>query len=142
MWSNTMTVAWRAPRGQMAQWEPLLQIVRESLAIDPQWLAQEHQRQGRVAGQMRDLQSYQQQVLGEILDSRRATTAAIAHSGYLLITGQHERVNPATGQTMLVPDNAANVWVDGQGNAVYSEDQGYNPANDQTLGGDWSAVGR
>lgn len=140
-WSNNETVFWRAPAGEMAQWEPILTHIRESAALNPEWQAQEQLSQQVLTQSFRnaqqaeiaraqarlDTQHYVQQVAREITEHHERTQAEIRNDQYLLMTDQEEYVNPYSGKVDLGSNQWRQRWVSADGDELYTDDESFDP---------------
>lgn len=120
MWSNKDTMLIRAPEGELAQWEPLLHRIRESVVLNPQWVAGEivsqeflsqsflNAQQAEQARSRRalEIQQHIQQMDRQIAEHRMRTNEAIQDPAYLTMVGQEEYVNPFTDE----PETGSNEW--------------------------------
>jgi len=120
MWSNKDTMLIRAPEGELAQWEPLLHRIRESVVLNPQWVAGEivsqeflsqsflNAQQAEQARSRRalEIQQHIQQMDRQIAEHRMRTNEEIQDPAYLTMVGQEEYVNPFTDE----PETGSNEW--------------------------------
>ena len=84
MWANKETFFVRTPLNEYEQWEPVFQIIRNSIKINRQWLA------GEIRGQLQrsqiviDTQREIQRIDHEITAHRQITNAEINNNMFLI----------------------------------------------------------
>jgi hypothetical protein len=155
MWSNKDTVLMRAPEGELDHWEPVLLRTVESVQLSQEWLAREARSQGMLtntflqaqqasnardrammqaqqASQARDrsfldVQHQVQQIDQEIADHRAMTNSEIQNDQYLNLMGLEEYENPHTNETDVGTNEWQNRWVNADGEALYTDDQTFDP---------------
>jgi hypothetical protein len=135
MWSNKDTVLMRAPEGELETWEPVLQHIRESVQITPQWLAQEivnqefltrsflNAQQASMARDRRMLEVQQQlqQMDRQIVEHRQRTNAEIQNDAYLTLMDLEEYVNPYTSEVDVGSNQWQHRWVNENGDEYYTD---------------------
>jgi len=126
-WSNQHTLALRAPLAEAARWRPVLEIIRQSLQFNPQWVAAYVRAQGQRAEMARETMEYIQRIDREILENRRKTHADIRHESYLFLTGQEEYVNPFTREVEQDTSEYKHRWTNAGGERIYSDDRDFDP---------------
>lgn len=147
-WSNKETILWRAPAEEMEQWEPVLRHIRESVELNPEWLAREQVSQqmlmqsfqnaqradiARAKARM-DTQHYIQQVAQEIAEHRDRTQAEIRNDMYLTMTNQEEYINPYTSKVDIASNQWKHRWVSETGDELYTDDEWFDPNVPPDLG--------
>lgn len=140
-WSNKETILMRAPAEELAQWEPILKHIRESVEVDPMWQAQEQVNEQMLTQAFQnaqqadiarararlDTQHYVQQVAQEITEHRDRTQAEIRNDMYLSMTSQEEYVNPYTNKVDVGSNEWQHRWVSESGDEFYTDDQSFDP---------------
>jgi hypothetical protein len=133
LWKNRQTMLIRAPKGELAKWEPVLQVIQNSGIWNISWVAGEvngqRQRSGLIAATQKELQEMD----NAINESRRKTSSEINKDMYLTLTGQNEYTNPITGKVETDTDSWKNRWVNASGDIIYSDNQSYDPNHDPNL---------
>jgi hypothetical protein len=133
LWKNRETMLIRAPEGQLANWEPVLNVIQNSGKWSIPWVTGEVNGQRKRAGQVLATQQEIEAMDKAITDNRRNTYSEINKDMYHTLTGQDEFKNPFTGQTEVDTDSWQRRWVDASGNVIYSNDTNYDPNNDVNL---------
>lgn len=133
MWQNRQTVCARAPFDDFAAWEKVGAMIYGSVRFDPQWLARAAQATEQRTANAQATQRYIQEVDRQIVEHRRNTNAEIRHSGYLLVTGQEDYINPHTGETEIRPDGWKHHWQNSAGEVVVSNTGNYDPNHDEGI---------
>jgi hypothetical protein len=142
MWSNKDTVLMRAPEEEFDDWTPVFACIRESVKIDPLWLAQEivnqeflrhsflNAQQAAMARDRRLLEVQQQiqQIDREIVEHRQRTNAEIMNDNYLNLMNLEEYRNPYTKQVEYGSNQWHYRWVT-EGEDVYYTDDEYDDPN-------------
>jgi hypothetical protein len=126
-WSNQCTLAMRAPTAEVVRWQPVLEIIRQSLQFNPQWVAAATRAAGERAQMAQETMKYIQRVDQEIFEHRAKTNAEIRHENYLFLTGQEEFVNPYTKEVERDTDEYKYRWTNFSGDRIYSEDRNFDP---------------
>lgn len=127
MWSNQYTLDLRAPADEADQWKPVLDIIRQSVQFNPQWVAAAVRAAGQrgktVEETMKAIQSIDQQ----IYENRVKTNANIQHENYLLLTSQDEYINPFSGKVERDTNEYKRRWTTEQGDMIYTDQDEFNP---------------
>ncbi len=130
IWSNPITCSWWSPRGQMAHWQTTLQMIFQSMTLNPAWVRQEILRQAQAAGTLAAVQDAIARIDGEIVTNRMATNMAINRQQQLNLMGMSAVTDPRTGQQYAVPTEATGLYVDpNTGEATYTTDPNYDPSS-------------
>jgi hypothetical protein len=133
MWSNQFSFLMRAPAAQAEQWKPLLDIIRQSIQFNPEWVQAYVQKSGErgqtAAETMRHLARLDQ----EIFENRSKTRNATQHENYLLLTGQEEYVNPFTKEVERDSADYPHRWTNANGDRFYSELETFDPNRQPAL---------
>lgn len=127
MWTNEDTVTFRAPVQEYESWKKVLDTIRGSLQMNPQWVAAVHRAMGERAKNALETQRYINKVANEIVENRRRTHAEIRHENWLFMTGQEEYKNPFNGQTELGTYDYHHRWVNNQGEILYTDENSFDP---------------
>jgi hypothetical protein len=133
LWKNRQTMLIRTPAGEMAKWEPVLQVIQNSGIWNMNWITGEvngqRQRSGLIAATQRELQEMD----NAINENRRKTFSEINKDMYLTITGKNEYTNPYTSKVETDTDNWKNRWINESGDIIYSDNPNYDPNKDPSL---------
>jgi hypothetical protein len=127
MWSNDDTVMFRAPADEFDAWKPVLDMVRSSRKMNPQWVAAVTKAMGQRAQAALETQQYINRVAHEIVENRRRTHAEIRHENWLFISGQEEYKNPFTGEIERGTSAYPYRWENNQGDVLYTDQNGFDP---------------
>ena len=127
MWSNEDTVVFRAPVAEFDAWKPVLDLIRSSREMNPQWVAAVNKAVGERTKNALETQRYINKVANEIVENRRRTHAEIRHEQWLFISGQEEYKNPFTGKTELGTSDYRYRWVNNQGDILYTDENSFDP---------------
>jgi len=140
LWNNKDSFSVRAPLGQLEKTGPLVSIVLNSFQMNTRWLA------GEIQGQMQRNQiavRAQQDIAKldrEITEHRRRTNAEINNQSFHNLMGTEEYVNPLTRKVEVGSNAWSQRWVNANGEAIYSDDPGYDPKKDGLSGFERSPV--
>ncbi|MFN8241168.1 MAG: hypothetical protein U0X39_10540 [Bacteroidales bacterium] len=133
LWKNRQSMLIRAPAGEIAKWEPLLQVIQNSGIWNIKWIEGEvngqRQRSGLIAATQKELQEMD----NAINESRRKTFSEINKDMYLTVTGQNEYTNPFTGKKEIDTDHYKTRWINQSGELIYSDNPSYDPNRDPNL---------
>ncbi|MDD4889551.1 MAG: hypothetical protein PHU85_06440 [Phycisphaerae bacterium] len=120
LWSNQFTFHMRAPADEADAWKPVLDIVRQSLKINPEWLAAYIKAVGQRGNDAAEVFRTLARIDQEIFDRRSKNRSAIQHENYLLLSGQEEYVNPFTKEVERDTSDYRHRWTNSAGDRVYS----------------------
>lgn len=126
-WSNADSVVFRAPVEEFAAYKPILDTIRGSVQMSPEWVAAVGRAMGERAKSAWDTQQYINKVNNEILENRRKTHAEIRHENWLLLTGREEYTNPFTGKAEQDTRDYNNRWTNERGEYIYTNDDRFDP---------------
>jgi len=126
-WSNENTLMFRAPAGSFDQWKGVLDMIRESLTFNPNWLASVQRNGDARAKEALETQRYINRVNEEIAANHARTNAEIAHEDWLLLTSQEEYKNPYTGEVERGTSEYAHRWENNEGDILYTNENGFDP---------------
>jgi hypothetical protein len=141
MWSNQFTFHMRAPADQADAWKPVCDIIRQSIEVNPQWLAAYVKAVGERGQQAAETLRTLARIDQEIVEHRSKTRSAIQDDNYLLLTGQNDYVNPFTGKTERDTSDYQYRWTNSAGDRYYSNVYGSNPNKDPALNQlEWKAT--
>jgi hypothetical protein len=127
MWTNEHTVQFRAPMNEFDAWKPALDVIHNSIELNPQWIAAVTRAMDQRAKTALDTQRYINKVANEIVENRRRTHAVIRYENYLFITGQDEYVNPFTKKVELDTSAYRHRWMNNHGDILYTDENTHNP---------------
>ena len=127
MWNNDETATFRAPVAEFQAWEPVVQVIVNSVQINMPWLAGELRGQIQRSGKYRDVQAEVERIGREIAAHRQKTNAEINNDMFLTLTGKEEYVNPYTNQVEVDSGAWRHRWVNESGEIVFTNDESYNP---------------
>jgi hypothetical protein len=133
-WKNRSTLYARAPRGELADWEPVLGVILNSVGLNAQWVAGEIQGQitrGQIAQRT---YSEVQRIGQEIVEHQQKTNAEIHSDVFLTLTEQEEYVNPYTNEVEVGSNQWKHRWVNESGEVIYTDVEDYDPNLDVTSG--------
>jgi hypothetical protein len=127
MWTNEHTIQFRASMNEFEAWKPALDVIHNSIELNPQWIAAVPRAMDQRAKMALDTQRYINKVANEIVENRRRTHAEIRYENYLFITGQDEYVNPFTKKVELDTSAYRHRWMNNHGDILYTDENTYNP---------------
>lgn len=133
IWSNQFTFHMRAPADEADDWKPVLDIIRQSLKIDPQWLAAYIKAVGQRGEEAAEVFRTLARIDQEILERHSKTRSATQHENYLLLTGQEEYVNPYTKEVERDTSDYRQRWTNQSGDRIYSNIETFDPNKDPDL---------
>jgi hypothetical protein len=138
MWTNEHTIQFRAPADEFEVWKPALDVIYNSVELNPQWFAAVTKAMDQRSKMAMETQRYINRVNNEILENRRRTHAEIRYENYLFLSGQDEYVNPFTKKVELDTSAYRHRWVDNHGNILYTDENSYDPnKNEQRPNREW-----
>lgn len=126
-WNNVHTTHLRAPAAEFESWKPVLDTIRLSDKMNPEWQAAVRRAVADRTQIDRATQNHVNRTLNEILDHRRKTHAEMRYENWLFITGQNEFRNPFTGETEVDTDYWRYRWQDNQGDLLYTDENSLDP---------------
>lgn len=127
MWSNENTIQMRAPKASAEQWKGVLDMIRDSVQLNPEWVALIQKHSQIRADIALDTQRYINRVTSEIAENRARTNSEINHENWLLLTGQEEYKNPYTGEVERGSNEYAHRWQNASGDVIYSNENSFDP---------------
>lgn len=127
MWTNEHTVQFRAPMNEFEAWKPALDVIHNSIELNPKWIEAVTRAMDQRAKMALDTQRYINKVASEIVENRRRTHAEIRYENYLFITGQDEYINPFTKKVELDTSAYRHRWMNNHGDILYTDENVYNP---------------
>ena len=130
VWYNDLTTAMRAPAAEAERWKPVIDIMANSVQMNPQWIAGELKGQGERTEIVRKLMNDLARIDREIAAHRDKTRSEIMTDNYLTLTDQNDYKNPYTGKVERDTSNWKQRWVNSSGEYIYSNDTGYDPNAD------------
>lgn len=127
MWKNRYTLSFRAPKGELHNFESLFSSIGNSLTINQQWLAGEVKGQLERAGIYNKTMAEINRISNEISENRSKNNAIIQHEMYLNLTGQEEYVNPFTHETETGANHWNHRWSGNNNMVIYTNDPNFDP---------------
>ena len=127
MWTNEQTIQFRAPASEFEAWKPALDVIYNSIELNPQWIAAVTRAMDQRAKMALETQRYINKVANEIVENRRRTHAEIRYENYLFLCGQDEYVNPFTKKVELDTSAYRHRWMNNQGEILYTDENSHNP---------------
>ncbi|MCU0605380.1 MAG: hypothetical protein MUC33_22280 [Desulfobacterales bacterium] len=127
MWTNEHTVHFRAPAAEFEIWKPALDVIFNSVEINPERFARVTRVMDQRGKMALDTQRYINKVSNEIVENRRRVNAEIRYEGYLFLSGQDEYVNPFTKKIELDTSAYRHRWMNNHGDILYTDENVYNP---------------
>jgi hypothetical protein len=133
IWSNPFTFLMRAPAAEADSWKPVLDVVRQSLKINPEWFAAYQRASGGRGEAAAEVFRTLTRIDQEIFERRSKNRGEIQKENYLLLTGQEEYVNPFTKEVERDTSDFRYRWTTSSGDRLYS-DADLDPNRDPDLG--------
>jgi len=133
MWSNLHTQMMRAPAKEAKQWKPVLDIICQSVRLNPEWFARASRAGAQRAQMSLETQRYIQSVDQQIVEHRNQTNADIRYEDYLMLTGQEDYVNPYTKEVERDTSEYKYRWTTEQGDMLYTNEYGFDPNKQRDL---------
>lgn len=127
LWNNQHTQMMRSPAGEAKQWKPILDIICQSVRLNPEWFAAASRAGAERARLSQETMRYLQAVDQEIVAHRNQTNAEIRYEDYLMLTGQEDYVNPYTKEVERDTSEYKYRWTTEQGDMIYTDQYGFNP---------------
>jgi hypothetical protein len=127
MWSNQHTQMLRSPAKAVKQWKPVLDIICQSVRLNPEWFARASKAGAQRAQMSQETLRYLQSVDQQITEHRSKTNAEIRYEDYLMLTGQEDYVNPYTKEVERDTSEYKYRWTTEGGDMIYSDQYGFNP---------------
>jgi hypothetical protein len=127
LWCNKDTFSIRTPAGGIESSGRIVSIVLRSIELDPKWVAGEIR--GQIARNEISIRTQQEiaRLDREITDHRRRTSAAINNQMQHTLMETEEYVNPLTRKVEIGSNAWRFRWVNNRGEAIYTDDPGYDP---------------
>jgi hypothetical protein len=130
LWWNDLTTAMRAPAHEANRWKPVMDIIANSVQLNPQWIAGELKGQGERTEIVSKLMQDFARIDREISAHRSKTQQEIMTDSYLTLTGQNDYRNPYSGRMERDTSEWKRRWVNSSGEYIYSNDTVYDPNAD------------
>jgi len=127
MWSNQHTQMLRSPAREAKQWKPVLDIICQSVRLNPEWFARASRAGAERARLSQETLRYIQSVDQQIVEHRNQTNAEIRYEDYLMLTGQEDYVNPYTKEVERDTSEYKYRWTTEGGDMIYTNQYGFNP---------------
>ena len=126
-WNNERTVMLRAPATEFERWKSVLDSIRTSDHMNPDWVTAVNRNVATRTQNVRETDNYLNRVAHEIVENRRKTNAEIRHENWLFITGQDEYKNPFTGEIERDSSEYRHRWVNNQGDVILTDQNDFDP---------------
>jgi len=126
-WNNERTVMLRAPATEFERWKSVLDSIRTSDHMNPDWVTAVNRNVATRTKNVRETDNYLNRVANEIVENRRKTNAEIRHENWLFITGQDEYKNPFTGEIERDSAEYRHRWVNNQGDVILTDQNDFDP---------------
>jgi len=131
MWNNQHTQMLRSPAREVKQWKPVLDIICQSVRLNPEWFARASRAGAERARLSQETMRYIQSVDQQIAEHRSKTQAEIRYEDYLMLTGQEDYVNPYTKEIERDTSEYKYRWTTEGGDMIYTNQYGFNPNTQQ-----------
>jgi len=128
MWSNKDSFSVRAPAGRLEAMRPVIDLMLNSVKLNPVWVQGEIQGQIQRGEIARQTQEELARLDREIVEHRRRTNAEIQNQMHHNLMGTEEYVNPISRRTEVGSNQWSYRWVNQNGEAIYTDDPNYDPA--------------
>jgi hypothetical protein len=135
LWNNQFTFLMRAPAAETGRWKPALDIIRQSIQFNPDWVNAYVQKSGERGQTAAETFRYLARIDQEIFERRAKTRGAIQHENYLLLTGQEEYVNPYTEEVERDSSDYKHRWTTPAGDRLYTDLETFDPNRQDALNG-------
>lgn len=126
-WKNTRSLAFRAPAAQFDNWRPVMDIMRQSIRFNPQWVLSEMKGQRERADIVMKVYDEIRRIDREIVRKTTINREEIMNDNYLVLTGQEEYVNPHTNEIEMDTDAYRYRWKTNGGDIYYTNNEDENP---------------
>lgn len=133
LWSNKETWYVRTEKPLFESFAPVFVTIGQSVKLNPVWISREIRSQQVNSNIALQTQRDIERIDREITEHRAHTNAEINNDMYLNLTGQEDYTNPFTGETERGTNEWNYRWENEQGDVIYSDNQAYNPNNDNDI---------
>jgi hypothetical protein len=133
MWINRYTFSCRAPKEKYNQFEPLFQIINQSVRLNTNWLISELRNRARREGTIIQVNQHIHEISNQIGQSHQKTQSDIHFNVYKVLTEQEEYVNPFTNEVEMGTNQWNRRWQHEDGRLIYTDDINYDPTRDPML---------
>lgn len=132
-WNNSETVLLRAPAAEAQRWLPVVEVVTQSIKMNPNWFKRQIAHLDNVSKIWAEAGASIRQESQQLYQQRQKIMDRIDTDWMLYRTGQGQYRNPYTGA--IESDTAAwqHRWVTRLGDVIFSDDPNYNPNSDSSL---------
>ncbi len=127
LWNNQFTFLMRAPRSEADDWRPVLDIIRQSVQFNPDWLRTYAQKSGERGQTAVETLRYVARIDQEIFERRSKQRSDLQHENFLLLTGQEEYVNPFTKEVERDSADYKHRWTNAKGDRLYTDAEPFDP---------------
>lgn len=128
LWSNKDSFSVRAPAGRLDAMRPTIDLMLNSVKLNPAWVQGEIQGQIQRGEIARRTQEEINRINREIVENRRRTNAEIQNQMHHNLMSTEEYVNPITREVEVGSNQWNYRWVNQNGEAIYTDDPNYDPA--------------
>lgn len=128
LWSNKDSFSVRAPAGKLEAMRPIIDLMLNSVKLNPVWVKGEIQGQIQRGEIARRTQEEIARLDREIVEHRRRTNAEIQNQMHHNLMSTEEYVNPITREVEVGSNQWNYRWVNQNGEAIYTDDSNYDPA--------------
>ncbi len=132
-WSNSETVLLRAPASEVERWQPVAEVVMQSLKINPDWFTRQLVHLDQVSRMWAEAGAKIREENYQLWQQRQKIMERIDTDWMLYRTGQAHYRNPYTGAIDRDTSAWQHRWVTRLGDVIYSDDHNYNPNSDSSL---------
>lgn len=133
LWSNQFTFHMRAPAAEANDFKPMLDIIRQSMKVNPEWLAAYMRSVGERGQVVADVFRHMAKIDREIFERRSSARSAMAEENYLLLTGQEDYVNPFTKEVERDSSDYKYRWTNPNGDRLFTNQNGFDPNRESDL---------
>jgi hypothetical protein len=126
-WKHTRSLAFRAPAAEFDKWRPVMDIMRQSIRFNPQWVLREMKGQRERANIVMKVYAEIRRIDREIVRKTTINREEIMNDNYLVLTGQEEYVNPHTNEVEMDTDAYRYRWETDGGDVYYTNNEDENP---------------
>jgi len=127
VWGNKDTLAFRAPAAEFDHWRGVLDVMRYSVQLNPQWVMAEAGGQRDRCKIVLDTQREIHRISREIADNQRRTHEEINYENYLVLTDQEDYVNPFTNEVERDTSEYRYRWTTPDGQYYFTDNPNDNP---------------
>jgi hypothetical protein len=127
LWNNQFSFMMRSPLSETVRWKPVLDVIRQSIQFNPEWVNRYIQASGERGATAAETMRYLARIDQEIFERHSKTRSATQHENYLLLSGQEEYVNPFTKEVERDASDYKYRWTTSGGDRFYTESETVDP---------------